>query len=214
MKLLNSRAVWGGLLILVGLLLLLENFTSLRIGSLFIAILFGFVGLAFLSTYLQNRSSWWMLLPGVILLALGVMIALDDLAPALSGAVTGAFFLGSISLAFWLVYLTNRSQWWAVIPAGVLLTLAFIAGLEGLFREADLGGLFFVGIGLTFALLGLLPNQGINLRWAFIPAGILILFGLLISTASAGLINYVWPVLFILAGLFLLLRNFIYRRNE
>jgi hypothetical protein len=214
MKLLNSRAVWGGLLILVGLLLLLENFTSLRISSLFVAILFGFVGVAFLSTYLQNRANWWMLLPGVILLALGVMIALDDLAPGLSDIVGGAFFLGSISLAFCLVYLTNRSQWWAIIPAGVMLTLAIIAGLDGLFREADLGGLFFVGIGLTFALLGLLPNQGTNLRWAFIPAGILLVFGLLISTATAGLINYVWPVLFILAGLFLLLRNVVLRRNE
>jgi hypothetical protein len=95
-----------------------------------------------------------------------------------------------------------------------MLTLAIIAGLDGLFREADLGGLFFVGIGLTFALLGLLPNQGTNLRWAFIPAGILLVFGLLISTATAGLINYVWPVLFILAGLFLLLRNVVLRRNE
>ena len=214
MKLLSSRAVWGSLLILAGLLLLLENFNILRISGLLVAILFGFVGLVFLSTYLQNRTSWWALLPGVILLALGALITMEELAPSLAGAVGGAFFLGSISLAFWLVYLTNRSQWWAIIPAGVLLTLAIIAGLDELVRGGDLGGLFFIGIGLTFALLGLLPNQGVNLRWAFIPAGILLLFGLLVSTATAGLLNYIWPVLFILVGLYLLLRNFNFRRNE
>jgi hypothetical protein len=213
MKLLNSRVVWGSLLILAGLLLLLGNLTNLNFGSIFFAILFGLAGLFFLSVYVQNRSSWWALIPGVILPSLGVMIGLDELAPAFSDVVGGAFFLGSISLAFWLVYLTNRSQWWAVIPAGVLLTLAIVAGLEELFPNAEMGGVFFVGLGLTFALLGLLPNQGVNLRWAFIPAGILILFGLLISTAEFGLINYAWPILFILAGMFLLLRTFMLRRG-
>jgi hypothetical protein len=213
MKMLSSRVVWGGLLILAGLLVLLDNLNILRASSLFIAVLFAFAGLVFLSTNLQNRSSWWPLLPGVILLALGILIAMEDLAPGLPDSVGGAFFLGCISLAFWLVYLANRSNWWAIIPAGVLLTLAFVAGLEQLFTEAGLGGLFFIGTGLTFALLGLLPNTGVNLRWAFIPAVILILFGLVLSTAAVGYIDYVWPVLLILAGFFMILRNFTSRRE-
>jgi hypothetical protein len=213
MKLLSSRVVWGTLLILGGLLLLMENMNIFKVGDMFIAILFGFAGLVFLSIYVQNRSSWWAIIPGVTLLGLGVLIVIDQLSPGSSGDLAGAFFLGSISLAFWLVYLANRSNWWAIIPAGVLLTLAFVAGLGELFRGVELGGLFFMGIGLTFALLGLLPNAGVNLRWAFIPAGILILFGLLVSTAAVGLINYVWPILLILAGLFMILRTFAFHRE-
>jgi len=212
MKMLNSRVVWGSLLILAGFLVLLENLNILSVSGLFIAILFGFAGLAFLSMYLQNRSSWWPLIPGVILLALGILIAMEELVPSLAAPLGGAFFLGSISLAFWLVYFTNRGNWWAIIPAGVMLTLAIVAGLDELLMGQDLGGLFFMGIGLTFALLGLIPNTGANLRWAFIPAGILILFGLVLSMAATGAINYIWPVLLILAGIFLILRNFFFRR--
>jgi hypothetical protein len=213
MKFLSSRTVWGSLLILGGLLLLLENLNFFRVGELFVALLFGFGGLAFLSVYLQNRTNWWAIIPGVVLLTLGVMISMSELAPRFSETWEGAFFLGAISLAFWLVYLANRSNWWAIIPAGVLLTLAVVAGLDELAGGKEFEGLFFIGIGLTFALLGLLPQPGVNLRWAFIPAGILIVFGLLIGTAAVGLINYVWPVALILAGLFTILRNFSPRKE-
>jgi hypothetical protein len=95
----------------------------------------------------------------------------------------------------------------------VLATVALIAGLGEAAPGMELGGLFFLGIGLTFALVGVLPNTGTNMRWAFIPAGIMIVFGLLITAASVNLINYIWPALLILAGLFLLLRTYIYRRG-
>ena len=121
--------------------------------------------------------------------------------------------MGSISLAFWLVYFSNRNNWWAVIPAGVMLTLAVMPIISEQVSGELQGGIFFFGIGLTFALLGIIPNQGGNLRWAFIPAGIMLLMGMLLSTAAIGLINYIWPVLFIVLGLFLLVRNYYFRRD-
>jgi len=213
MKILSSRIVWGSLLILGGLLLLLENLTDIRFSGLIIPVLFGFAGLAFLSTYLQNRASWWAIIPGVVLLGLAALIAIDELELGIPESVGGVLFLGSISLAFWLVYFSNRSNWWAVIPAGVMLTLAVMPIISDQTASELQGGIFFFGIGLTFALLGILPNQGVNLRWAFIPAGIMLLMGMLLSTAAIGVIGYIWPILLIVVGLFLLVRNYYFRRD-
>ena len=214
MKILSSRIVWGSLLILGGLLLLLENLTDIKFSGLIIPVLFGFAGLAFLSTFLQNRANWWAIIPGVVLLGLAGLIAIDELNLSFPEILGGFLFLGSISLAFWLVYFANRNNWWAVIPAGVMLTLALMPILGEQLASELQGGIFFFGIGLTFVLLGLLSNQTVNLRWAFIPAGIMLVMGILLSTAAIGLFNYLWPVLLILAGLFLLIRNFYFPRES
>lgn len=213
MRIFASRIVWGSLLIVGGLLILLENLNILNISGLFWAILFAMAGLAFISTFFNDRSAWWALIPGMIFLSLGGMIGMGVLAPRLADTIGGGFFLGGISLAFWLVYLADRRNWWAIIPAGVLATLAFVAGFGEAAPGLELGGVFFLGIGLTFALLGVLPNQAVNLSWAFIPAGIMIVFGILVTAAAVDLINYVWPALMILGGLYLLLRTSMFRRE-
>jgi hypothetical protein len=213
MKVFGDRMAWGFILILGGVLFLLENLNVISISGLFWALLFALAGLAFLSTFFSDRAAWWAILPGVIFLSLGGLIAMGVLAPGLADSLGGGFFLGGISLAFWLVYLVDRRNWWAVIPGGVLATIAVVAGLGDRAPGMETGGIFFMGLGLTFALLGVLPNPGVNLRWAFIPAGILIVFGVLIAAASANIVNYVWPVLMILGGLYLLLRTYMLRRG-
>jgi hypothetical protein len=213
MRIFGSRIVWGLLLIVGGLLFLLENLSILSISGLFWAILFVLAGLAFLSTFYSDRAAWWAIIPGVVLLGLGVFIFLDQLAPGFSDVVGGAIFLGTISLAFWLVYLANRTNWWAIIPAGVMATLALVAGLSETVPGMEVGGIFFIGMGLTFALLGVLPDHRVNLRWAFIPAGILLVFGILLTAAAVNWFNYVWPALMILGGLYLLLRTYMFRRK-
>jgi hypothetical protein len=99
-------------------------------------------------------------------------------------------------------------NWWAVIPGGVLLTLAIVAGLSENLEGIETGGVFFLGLGLTFALLALLPTGDGKLTWALIPAVVLFLMGLLITAAAAEFINYVWPAALILGGLYLLYRAF------
>ena len=65
-------------------------------------------------------------------------------------------------------------------------------------------------IGLTFALVGLLPTPRgpRSVRWAFIPALVLLIMGGVIFAAAEQLINYLWPVALILAGLYLVWRTF------
>jgi hypothetical protein len=103
----------------------------------------------------------------------------------------------------------------------VLSTLAIVAGFDELnIRGIDTGGLFFLGLGGTFLLLALLTGQrGERQTWAFIPAAVLLIMGLLIGTPWLGRIWFgyldnLWPVALILVGLFWVLRNLTHRNRE
>jgi hypothetical protein len=211
MKLLSSRITWGVLLILGGLLFLLQNLELIVIGNLIWGLLFALGGFIFLSVYLSQREHWWSLIPGFVLLSLAGVVILGYLFPNLEARFGGSLFLAGIGLAFWLIYLTNRSHWWAIIPGGVLFTLVVVSGLDTVM--ADTGGLFFLGLGLTFALVAILPTPEGRMRWAFIPAGILSLMGVLLVAAAGEMINIVLPAFLILLGIFLVFRTLVPRRE-
>jgi hypothetical protein len=203
-KWLSSQVFWGLLLIVGGVLFLLQNLGVFQGGELFWGLVMGILGLLFLGTYLGNREHWWALIPGVILLALALLLGLTVFAPGFDETLAGVIVLGGIGLAFLLVYLANRAQWWAIIPAGVLGTLAVVAGLENGAGRLDTGGVFFLGLGLTFALVAVLPNPVGQMRWAWIPAAILLVMGVVTLAASEKILTYIWPVAVLLAGLYLI----------
>ncbi len=197
----------GGLMILAGVLLLLQSLGVIAGVEHFVwAVLFGLGGLAFLAAFLHDRGNWWAAIPGSVLLSLAVLIVLGDLVPDL-GHWGGTIFLGGLGLGFWLIYLSRREEWWAVIPGGVLLTLAVVAGTAPLLHGESQGGVFFLGLGLTFGLLYLLPTPGGRLKWALIPGAILLLAGCVFLAAAADLIRFVWPAALILIGIYLLYRT-------
>ena len=158
MKLFQSRVVWGILLIVVGVLLLLQEFEILPAANLIWPAVFGVVGLVFLCRYVTDRTQWWPLIPGLGLLGLAVLMLWGEYAPSPLRAWGAAFFMGGLGLAFWLIYLTNRENWWAIIPGGALLTLATVIGLSSALEGEATGGVFFLGMGLTFGLVALLPT--------------------------------------------------------
>ncbi|MBN1146035.1 MAG: hypothetical protein JXA78_02170, partial [Anaerolineales bacterium] len=114
--------------------------------------------------------------------------------------------LGGIGLSFVAIYLVERQNWWALIPAGVMLTLAVMVVLGEALPGFDAGGIFFLGLGLTFALIALLPSEEGGLRWAWIPAGIMLLMGVLFVAASENLLVYILPAGLILVGVYLIVR--------
>jgi hypothetical protein len=146
------------------------------------------------------------LIPGVILLAVAALIALDAFVPSFNDAVGGFVVLGGIGLSFTLVYLAKRANWWAIIPAGVLWTLAVVSLLGENLPEQKIGGVLFLGLGLTFVLVAILPNPIARMRWAWIPACILAVIGLLIFAAAEEMINYVWAAALVLVGSYLIWR--------
>ena len=70
------------------------------------------------------------------------------------------------------------------------------------------GATLFIGLALTFGLLGLIPVNNQRMGWPFIPAAACLFVALIILASAGNLINYLWPVALILGGGFLLLRAF------
>jgi hypothetical protein len=211
-----SRLLWGLLLLGLGGLLLLQNLNILPVWNNFWGVIwagaFGVAGLIFLVVFLQDRMQWWAVIPGLTLIGIGLIIGLSALFPEGVGGWIGGVFLAMIGLAFWIVYLTNRDYWWAIIPAGTLVTLGVVAGATAIWGGVELGGLFFVGLGLTFLLVAIVPTPQGQMKWAYIPAVVLLSMGALIWLAATSLIQYLWPLALIVAGGYLLWRAYSHRR--
>jgi hypothetical protein len=207
----KSRFIWGTLLIVGGLFLLLQTLglvTFHWLGSLFGFLLFAAAGVGFMLFFLTRREHWWAIIPGCVFLSLAALVGLDSVAPRLGALWGGFIFLGGISLAFWLIYLIQREHWWALIPGGVLLTLATVAGLDQLVPAWDTGSIFFLGLAATFVLVYLAPAGKERMSWALIPAAVFLVLGIVVWGALTALLNYLVPLALIVIGLFLIWRNY------
>jgi len=213
MKVFGSRIFWGGLLILAGVIFLLENMGLIKIGEMIWSILLGLGGIAFLTVFITDRQHWWALIPGCTLVGVSITLFLEFFWPEAGSVTSGLIILGSIGLAFLIIYLLNWENWWALIPAGGLLTLAVVAGLDEVFPQMDTGSVFFVGLGLTFAALAILPNPIGQMRWAFIPAVILIVIGIVLAAVQFPVMSVVFALALIVVGVFFLFRAFQWRRE-
>jgi hypothetical protein len=207
----RTGMLWGALLIIAGVIFLLQNFGFfIDIGAWLAMALFTAGGLGFLFVFLTDlRRRWWAAIPGATLLGLGATIFFDSYAPWPLAGFGGSVFLAAIGFGFILVFLADAAKWWALIPAGVMTTLAVVAGVDQMgVRAFDSGGIFFLGLGGTFLLVALLSGQqGHGQRWAWIPAAVLILMGIFIGTPWIGYANYLWPLALIAIGLFWVLRD-------
>lgn len=206
MRRIDPRLIIGVLLVVGGVLALLDVQGIIpNAGDIFWGLVFGVAGLAFLFLMFNESNNWWAAFPGFTLLGLSASAFLPESLEAFDGLV----FFAAISLAFWWIYFLDRERWWAIIPGGVLLTLGIVSALDNLTGDQT-GGSFFIGLGLTFVLVAILPG-GASRWWAWIPGLALLIFGVLLGTPFSGMANYFWPVLLILLGGFLVLRFF---RNQ
>jgi hypothetical protein len=113
----------------------------------------------------------------------------------------GLAFLGGLGLGFWAIYFSGRERWWAIIPGGVLLTLGATSALSEVYNIMDSGGIFFFGLGLTFLLVALLAKM----KWAYIPAAVLLLLGFFVGTPFVGVLEYAWIGVLLVAGVILVI---------
>lgn len=152
------------------------------------------IGLAFIITFIMHNRYWWALIPGVILSGIGAATVVDVFIPTASSNIVAFVILGSIGLSFLLVFFVKRSNWWAIIPAGALGSVAVLV-LTGLV------GLLFIGFAVTFALIPLLVSR--EHWWAWIVTSVMAVMGVafLFFEAAAGTIGrFFFPVLLIILG--------------
>ena len=185
----------GIVLVALGGLALLSQLGLFRgLGSVLGALLFGAIGLYLIRNQYRERGEVWALCVGFALLGLG--------AAAIAGPMGGTAFLGLTGAGFLVAYRDDRERWWAVIPGGVLLTLALVAGLDSFPSPLDGGPIFFLGLAAIFWYLYRHPRQ--EKRWAVYPAVALTVLALLSLSFSGG---WVLPVALIVAGLYFLNRE-------
>lgn len=207
MRIWRSRTVWGILLVVMGTLFLLESLRILALGGAW-AVLFIAAGLTFGYTFVESRHNWWAAIPGMTLLSIGTLIGIDAVFPRLGDLIGGSIVLGGLALSFWIIYFTTRfEQWWAIIPGGVLLSLAVGLAAEPIIEADIFPAIFMLGMALTFALVYLLPTANERMVWALFPAGALGIVGLILLSATTQLAGFLWPVVLIVAGAYILLKN-------
>jgi hypothetical protein len=112
-----------------------------------------------------------------------------------------------LGLGFWVVYLVRRVYWWAIIPGGVLFTLALVAGLSETMAGNAGGWVFFLGLSATFGLVYLLPTKEGRMTWALYPAVALLAMAMLVMAAMGQVVNLLWPAALILAGVYMVYRT-------
>lgn len=216
MKRFDWRMLWGILLVLGGIVFLMDNLNIIdlqpllnNLAPLVWVLIFGLVGTGFLLYFLSSRSDWWALIPGFTLLGLAYLVGYETLLPRAASDLGAAVFLGSIGLSFAVIYLTtNAEQWWALIPAGSLFSIALTVLASSMFREGDVaGGIFMLGMGATFGLIYILPTSEGRQRWAIYPAAVMLTIGFFIMVSAAQFLGYIWPLALIALGAYLIYRH-------
>ena len=163
------------------------------------------IAIPFLGVYLIDNANWWALIPAFVLVVIGVMIVIVELNLA-PEALLGPVMFGAIALPFLVVYFRNRENWWALIPAYVMLALALMILLDEANVLNDLLIPAYVMFAVAIPFFAVYANNREN-WWALIPAGIVSLIGLGLLFAEAAL-ELVVPFLMIIGGIWILLRQF------
>jgi hypothetical protein len=209
-----SRFGWIIFLLLAGVYLLLNNLGVIGPwGDLIWGALFAAIGLGFLIWFFVDRTRWWRVIPGFTLLAAGAVIALEAQQITL-GNWAGAIVLFGIALAFWALLLRRGDFWWALLPAGVLTVTSILVGVRAQLPGQVWTAALLIGLGLVFLLLYFTRLGQTDTRWAIIPAGWLLLLGLITLVGAfdlPALADKWWPALLILLALVLLVLAIIRR---
>ena len=210
-----TTALWGLLLIILGIGALAYNFGALdeytMLTAYIVAALLAAMGAAFLLAIAFQRENWFYVIPGFSLLALGGMVYLTTL-ENIKPEWLGALFLGGAALGFLVIFLRNRQErWWALLQAETILIIALVGIGLGVPESATkvVGALLFGGFAISFFFVWLLSGHRGRFAWALILAGVLAVFAIATFTwGQSQFILLLWPTLLLLVGFFLIARAF------
>jgi hypothetical protein len=202
--------IWGGLLILLGGLLLVEQYTAVELSAWIWVGALALVGLIAFVFYITDRSDVWLLLTAYILWAVAGLVALITL-DALPDDLVPLYVLTAIALPFVVVYLRDRTQWWALIPAYVLIVIGLMVALIelGILTDLLIPGYIMFAIAIPFLAVF---ARDTNNWWALIPGGVLAFIGIVFFVAEAAL-QFILPAFLILIGLWILVRG-LFRKDR
>ncbi|MDQ7054773.1 MAG: hypothetical protein Q9P14_18495 [candidate division KSB1 bacterium] len=210
----GSRQALGMLLILIGVLTMLEQFDVISIEpELVVAGIFLTAGILMFLSHAREPHVW-KLFVGMMLIFISVPIfneALDLFADEWIGAI----FLWMLGLAFLVIYARDHSQWWSIIPGGILVSIGFLVAIQTLeiMDDAFLPVVLFVGFALTFLFLYLIRSPFTKTGWAIWPAVISLAIAGIITASELHLMDmdvmdYLLPIGMIVVGIYLVHRSY------
>ncbi len=157
MKSAHTSIIAGIALMAAGVLLLLDLLGILDSAAIVWPLIFAAVGTAFVVLFVRSRDNWWAAIPGSVFLGLAAVILITQLWPGPAAYGAGAFLFLFMAGGFGAVYVRERSNWWALIPCGVMLTLALVVALPPAWEGMPVAAVLFLGLAATFAVLSLVP---------------------------------------------------------
>lgn len=195
----KSNQLGIALLIVGGLMLA----TRMAPGNLFFELMW-------LAGYALLASVMWKSLENRVPMQvrIGALGVIAILAAATLSRLAGFAFLSFISLPFILTYWFSEDgpnkKGWALIPAGVLMTVAATAGVNSLLPRWDAGTIFLLGMTATFTYIYLLPKEKGGAKWALWPALAWAAITLIANDPTGGLGRWLLPMALIGAGVVVL----------
>ena len=158
---------WGIVLITFGISAMVQNFFTDISDWVFVGIVAA-GGVVVLGIFLKDKSDWGVLIPAYVLLATALLmtVAINDL---LKGDFIGSVVLFLIGIPFLAVYLRDKGQWWALIPAYIMLAIGSMLLLTewNIMGDNIVAPFILTSIGLPFLAVYL---QNRDYWWALIPA--------------------------------------------
>lgn len=102
-------------------------FLNILVGEAIAVYVLSVIALPFVVGYLRHQDSWGLLIPAYVLFAVGIMVGLIGLG-WLDDFLIPAYVMGAIAIPFFVVYIRNPKNWWALIPGGImgLMSIAFL----------------------------------------------------------------------------------------
>ena len=198
---------WGGVLILIGGLLLVNRLVELS--PWIWAASLASAGLAAFVLYLVDRSDGLMLLPSYVLWVIAGLITFV-VSDFLHDEAVAFYVLLAIALPFLAIFFRDRTRRWALIPAYALLVVLGIIGLaESKLVSDDLISAYVLLA--TAAPFFVVYAWDRRKRWALIPGSILAVVGLSFGTwlpwhsirsslIGGGAMTYFAALLLLIAG--------------
>ncbi|MEO5995031.1 MAG: hypothetical protein ABIP92_15980 [Arthrobacter sp.] len=231
MKSARTSIIVGIALMVSGFLLLLDLLGYLDSAALVWPLFFAAAGVVFVVVFFRSRGNWWAAIPGSVFLGLASVTLVTQLWPGRAGTWAGAFLFLFMGAGFGAVYLRERANWWALIPAGVMLTLALVVTLPQSWQGMPVAAVLLLGLAATFAGLSLVPVQAgpglawpaasrvgsaesARMKWPLIPAAVLAVLGVVFAVQATALLTaseFFVPVFLVLAGVALLVYAFRHR---
>ena len=198
--------VWGGLLILFGVMGLVATLTDLS--AWVWVIILALAGLLVFGVYLTDRSDLTLLIPAYVLWAVAGLVALTTL-DILPDEFIAMYVLTAIALPFLVVFVRDRAQWWALIPVYVLLAVGLMVGLiaSGILSELLIPAYVMFAVAIPFLVVFALNPKA---WWPLIPGGIMAVIGLAFLVAETAA-EYIAPAGLVLAGIWILARQFLHK---